>query len=347
MRKKKTLYLAAGFCIVLYIIAVTAFTVWSNGSRKALIMKDIDHKLLIAARSIKYILPEDFHDRAISPDSISFKEEMENRRVINRFNDENGFKWIYTLAEKDGKFFFSAPTVSDQEAKERRSWYFYPYEDIPAEFVRAFEEGDTYFVNYTDQWGTFRSIALPQRSPGGRMYLTCADYEISHVESILRENLLTSVLSAIYFVVFSLPFIFVLRKFYRTYSRNLKIINDELIMHKTGLEELIEERTAELSDAYEKLQNELRAREVIEEILKGEKVKLEHALSEVKALSGLIPICSSCKNIRDDSGYWNQLEKYIQEHSDAVFSHGICPDCAKKLYPGIFDDKKEDPGENS
>jgi hypothetical protein len=63
--------------------------------------------------------------------------------------------------------------------------------------------------------------------------------------------------------------------------------------------------------------------------------KLEDALSKVKQLSGLFPICASCKKIRDDKGYWNQIESYIKDHSEAEFSHGICPDCIKKLYPDL------------
>ncbi len=68
----------------------------------------------------------------------------------------------------------------------------------------------------------------------------------------------------------------------------------------------------------------------------------EAALMELKTLSGFLPICASCKKIRDDQGYWNQIESYIKEHSEADFSHGICPDCAKDLYPDIdlYDDKK-------
>ena len=61
--------------------------------------------------------------------------------------------------------------------------------------------------------------------------------------------------------------------------------------------------------------------------------KLQDTLSQVKQLSGLLPICASCKKIRDDQGYWNQIEAYIKERSEARFSHGICPDCAKRLYP--------------
>lgn len=64
--------------------------------------------------------------------------------------------------------------------------------------------------------------------------------------------------------------------------------------------------------------------------------ELQNALQEVKKLSGLLPICSSCKKIRDDKGYWNHLEQYISEHSAAEFSHSICPECARKMYPKYF-----------
>jgi two-component system, response regulator PdtaR len=65
---------------------------------------------------------------------------------------------------------------------------------------------------------------------------------------------------------------------------------------------------------------------------------LQKALSEVKFLQGFLPICSFCKKIRDDKGYWNQIESYISGHSEAEFSHGFCPECAKKHYPDFFDD---------
>ncbi len=67
--------------------------------------------------------------------------------------------------------------------------------------------------------------------------------------------------------------------------------------------------------------------------------ELQKALSEIKTLKGILPICANCKKIRDDSGYWEQIEGYLSEHSNAQFSHDICPDCARQLYPDIdFDD---------
>ncbi len=76
-------------------------------------------------------------------------------------------------------------------------------------------------------------------------------------------------------------------------------------------------------------------RKNVQEALIKEKKNLEEALAEIKKLSGLLPICASCKKIRDDKGYWNQIESYIRDHSDAEFSHSICPICAKKLYPDL------------
>jgi PAS domain S-box-containing protein len=63
--------------------------------------------------------------------------------------------------------------------------------------------------------------------------------------------------------------------------------------------------------------------------------ELQDALAKIKTLSGMLPICATCKKIRDDKGYWNILEAYISKHSDVSFSHGICPECAKKTYEQI------------
>lgn len=67
--------------------------------------------------------------------------------------------------------------------------------------------------------------------------------------------------------------------------------------------------------------------------------ELAHALSNIKQLSGMLPICASCKKIRNDKGYWEQIDAYFQKHSEFQFSHGICPECTQKLYPDLFPDK--------
>ncbi len=94
---------------------------------------------------------------------------------------------------------------------------------------------------------------------------------------------------------------------------------------------------AELSDARMEIEKRKKAEEERDKVIQ----ELRKALSEVKTLRGFLPICSSCKSIRDDQGFWNKIEFYLKEHSDAEFSHGICPKCARELYPDldIYDEK--------
>lgn len=84
----------------------------------------------------------------------------------------------------------------------------------------------------------------------------------------------------------------------------------DLKYHRDRLEEMVVERTAALQDA----------------------------LDKIKTLKGLLPICAACKKIRDDRGYWNKIEVFIENHSEAEFTHGICPDCAKRLNPDLYED---------
>lgn len=80
-----------------------------------------------------------------------------------------------------------------------------------------------------------------------------------------------------------------------------------------------------------------------EEKIEREKLinELQEALGKIRTLKGLIPICSSCKKVRDDEGYWHQVEVYIRDHSTAEFSHSLCPDCFQKLYPELYRKSKE------
>lgn len=303
--------------IIFYCCGVAGYAFWSNGQAEKTILADIDRRLLQAATSLKYMLAPDFHDRAISEAAISFEEELRNRNAFSRFAAETDFQWLYTLAEKNGEFFFSAPTVTEQEARERKRWYFLRYEDIPAEFVRAHDHKQVIFVNYSDHWGKFRSVALPQRSPDGRDYLACADLDISSLESLLAQNINRSIVTAGYFLMLTLPLVCV----FILYNRELKRKNADLARSRNNLEKLVDDRTADLR--------------IEKDHAEALVASLKQALDDVKKLKGLLPICANCKKIRDDQGYWKQIEVYIRDHADVDFSHSICPDCGKELYPHL------------
>lgn len=92
-----------------------------------------------------------------------------------------------------------------------------------------------------------------------------------------------------------------------------------------------------LLQSHNELENRVEERTVEKEKLI---VELRKALANVKQLSGLLPICASCKRIRDDKGYWTQIESYIHEHSEAEFTHGICPECAEEAFKEVDELKK-------
>ncbi|MCX6133290.1 MAG: response regulator [Ignavibacteriales bacterium] len=112
---------------------------------------------------------------------------------------------------------------------------------------------------------------------------------------------------------------------------NLSHLRTELKRHTEDLELSNERLTIEIA---ERRRVEQEREKLIEE--------LQSALENIRTLDGLVPICSSCKKIRDDKGFWNQLEKYLVEHTDAKLTHGICPDCAELYFPGIA--QKTSPG---
>lgn len=86
------------------------------------------------------------------------------------------------------------------------------------------------------------------------------------------------------------------------------------------------------------LRRHLQARQAAETEREELVVELQEALANVKALRGLIPICASCRKIRNDQGYWTRLETYLRQHTDAEFSHGLCVECLPRLYPELADE---------
>ena len=103
----------------------------------------------------------------------------------------------------------------------------------------------------------------------------------------------------------------------------------------SGIRRRLGQRNAEIKTAHRVLELEMEERKRAEEEKDKLILELQEALAKIKTLSGLLPICASCKKIRDDRGYWQQIESYINEHSEIRFSHGLCPECAKKLYPDM------------
>lgn len=199
----------------------------------------VDQKLQVATAMLKDLLAPDFHDRARTPTSISLAEELENRRKFNALKDSLGLAWVYTVIRTDSGYVFTAPSVSEEEARERTSWYFYPYEKIPQEFVRALETGGTARVEYSDEWGQFRSLCRTETSPGGVPYLACADMDISRIEAFTTEHILITIGIALAFLLLAVPVGLTVRGMYREHLRGLQEAHDALASQEATLRTIL------------------------------------------------------------------------------------------------------------
>lgn len=133
------------------------------------------------------------------------------------------------------------------------------------------------------------------------------------------------------FNVYMLMMVPIAEQLHRRALKSVRLAKDE-IQNRQKVEEELKELNKTLKEINDELIVE-NVRRKKEEEQKEQKIKqLQDAIAEIRTLKGLIPICASCKKIRDDKGYWNQIESYIQKHSEAEFSHGVCPECSEKLY---------------
>jgi hypothetical protein len=192
-----------------------------DGYENAKTLEATDQNLRTAARSLRLLLAPDFHDRAVDADSIGFEEELANRNAFNAFAKANELIYVYTLVMKDGALFFSAPTVTEDEARERKVWYFYPYEEAPPEFARAMRNGTDVSVSYSDEWGDFRTACVFETSPGGNPYLGCADMEIRKLARINATHAMFGTGAALLFLSFLIPATRIIRRFYRMHIDEL------------------------------------------------------------------------------------------------------------------------------
>jgi hypothetical protein len=186
------------------------------------------------------------------------------------------------------------------------------------EFVEVVNKDGAGYVPYLWQWQDDYARIIPKLSyvklfePWGWIIGTgiyIGDVQ-NEIEALLRTLTNISIGILVFIVILSL---YIMRSGMQEMERR-QLAEHELQRHQNQLEELVEKRTFELREA----------------------------LSKVRILSGFLPICSSCKKIRDDRGYWNQIESYIRKHTYAEFTHSICPDCSKRLYPDLSDDAEAD-----
>ena len=200
-------YLFTAF--ILAIIGVLIFSFMEFRLHKNTFYKNIDNKLAIAAFMTDTLLPPDFHDIAIDENSISDDEYRLNLECMSDIAKKLDVVYIYTMVERNGEIYFTSSNATDEEIHTgvNLTSYFERYEDPSDGLKEVFKTEQTSYDEYTDKWGTFRSIFLPLRSPNGNLYVIGADIQIDVVKSMLKDEMMALSIRFLIVFIFSLPFI--------------------------------------------------------------------------------------------------------------------------------------------
>ncbi len=227
-RRGKVYFIAA---VMFYIIFIIGFVFLMRKYEGEYVIKDIDRKLLMGAKTLPQILPADYHDRALNSKSISSAEwtDIENKLTI--LAESSGVRYVWSDIQIHGKVYLTTCNKTEQSsAGDLQIYYFMPYTDgVSDEEMKAFNSGEPVFANFTDKWGHFRAVFIPYTSPGGRKYLSCAEYTIDYVEELLNKSQFLSMLVAMSFFIAFLPVFF-------AYIYNYKIESKALEIHAAALE---------------------------------------------------------------------------------------------------------------
>lgn len=249
--KSNTLFLIATF--ILFTLAVTLFSYYEYRQNKIEFYHQIDEKLLASTEGAALVLPSDFYARAVAPSSITQREDKSNIDRLSRFAKGQNVVYIYTMIQRNGKIYFTASSGTEEERKSgiNLTRYFDPYDDASDELKTVFRTQKKQFAEYTDKWGTFRSIFLPMKSQEGTMYVVGADIQIDTINQTLNDKALNLLLRLAVVLALSLPF----------FTWRLRQLNSRLLEKNDTLGQEVEEGEKNLKQRHTELQTILNVTE--------------------------------------------------------------------------------------
>jgi two-component system cell cycle sensor histidine kinase/response regulator CckA len=205
-----------------YLIVLSIYVYWDYTNAKKNIIAGIDKELYNSAATLKYVLPNDFHDRAVDSNAISVEEDKSTANKLTMLIRETGFKYAYTIVKQDDSLFFIASDISANPDTKRGTFYYYKYKEADESFYKAFDQKEPIYKTVSDQWGTVRTVMIPEKSKGGVSYLACVDHDIGHVKELLRDNVLKSIFSLLFFIILVVPIFIIFARLHSEYTKSLR-----------------------------------------------------------------------------------------------------------------------------
>lgn len=296
----------------------------------------------INARDIEAIRSPDDTDLDI------YKQSLEKMRRFRRTNPDIAYLYIMRKVGDEIQFVIDSDETDAQALPGR------VYEEATPEMRVGFHEPAVDDELVEDEWGVFLSGYAPLIHGDGR-YLVGIDMRADEVRNKLRELQLTGLASLFASILLALLFALYLS---RGLTRRIETLSaqcrelamgnfdariegrtydefDDLARAFNVMSQALGETRSDLNKAIDDLQQ---ARDGLEVRVEDRTRELQDSINRMNVMRGLLPICSSCKKIRDDQGYWKQVELFVAQHSEVRFTHGICPDCTVRLYGEVMEE---------
>ena len=208
----------------IYVLWVVAYTFFDYQGEKQQLYASIDKQLVTAATLTPILLPENLHHQAMVKADLSDEAHSRNELTLSQFTDSNDVIYIYTLIMRDNKVLFtsSSATKEERETGEGLTKFWDHYDDVAPQVYDIFKTKEKRFLEYSDQWGSFRSVYIPHYSIDTSFYLTVADISIDHIQTILIQQLYQSLLTALLFLLCGYPLYLVSTKGIKRIAHDLE-----------------------------------------------------------------------------------------------------------------------------
>ena len=233
VRHNFALYSAIAF----FFLVTVSFLIWTQSRIHQYLYNDIDKQLLIVAESIRLILPEDYHERATTPDAITQEEYQKIEGKLSALADKSGAKYIWTDILLNGTVYLtSCNRTPGPERPDADIYYFMPYQDgVSTAEMQAFESAVPVYTTFSDIWGHFRAVFVPIQNSDGSAYLACAEFTVDYVDAILAKSNLFFIIGLAFFLVgiFPLCLLYIHRS--HTNKQLLELKNSQLEQTKEHL----------------------------------------------------------------------------------------------------------------
>ncbi len=223
--------------IAFFFLVTVSFLIWTQSRIHQYLYNDIDKQLLIVAESIRLILPEDYHERATTPDAITQEEYQKIEGKLSALADKSGAKYIWTDILLNGTVYLtSCNRTPGPERPDADIYYFMPYQDgVSTAEMQAFESAVPVYTTFSDIWGHFRAVFVPIQNSDGSAYLACAEFTVDYVDAILAKSNLFFIIGLAFFLVgiFPLCLLYIHRS--HTNKQLLELKNSQLEQTKEHL----------------------------------------------------------------------------------------------------------------